>query len=413
MGVSVQPRNPHLTGPSVAIVSSAIHADPDSAAHSFVYEEARLLARAGVTIHVVTPRVHRVSTVDGMTFHPVRPRVDRDIAGALMSMVSTYPRRSLVKSPVRTLAECAYGARVGRVVRMERLDLIHAHFAYIEGAAGLLAKGITRRPLIVSVHGYDILLEKGAAYGIRRRRAFDLLVRTVLRQADAIVAASQYMQRKALEVLGSAETVRLIPNAVDLAKFSEAIETVQRHSERKIVFALRAHKPQHGLEYLIRAIPRVLQSCPDAHFVVGGDGPLRPSLQRLSADLGIGDHIEFTGTIRGRLLPGYYQRCDLVVVPSIVEAFGMVVAEAMACGKPVVASRVGGILDQVVDGYNGFLVPPANAEELADKILAVLQNDDLARRMGANGRRLAERRFDLRDKVARLCELYNEVIAKH
>ena len=106
----------------------------------------------------------------------------------------------------------------------------------------------------------------------------------------------------------------------------------------------------------------------------------------------------------------YYAMSDIVVVPSLQEAFGLVVAEAMASGKPVIGSNVGGIPDQIIDGYNGFLVQPRKPKEIAEKILWLINNPEEARRMGMNGRRIVEEKFDINKRIDRLISLYHRIL---
>jgi glycosyltransferase involved in cell wall biosynthesis len=123
------------------------------------------------------------------------------------------------------------------------------------------------------------------------------------------------------------------------------------------------------------------------------------------------EKIIFTGIIPQNLVPYYYAMSDIVVVPSLQEAFGLVVTEAMACGKPVIGTRVGGIPDQIIDGYNGFLVRPRSPEEIAEKIIYLVDNPDEARHMGMNGRRIVEERFNIEKRVEKIIPIYEEVLS--
>jgi len=98
-------------------------------------------------------------------------------------------------------------------------------------------------------------------------------------------------------------------------------------------------------------------------------------------------------------------------VPSLQEAFGLVVSEAMACGKPVIGTRVGGILDQVIDGYNGFLVEPRNSAQIAERILWLIENPDEARRMGMNGRKIVEEKFNIDKRIEKIISIYEEFLS--
>ena len=106
----------------------------------------------------------------------------------------------------------------------------------------------------------------------------------------------------------------------------------------------------------------------------------------------------------------YYAMSDVVVVPSIQEAFGLVVSEAMACGKPIVGSDVGGIRDQIINGYNGFLVSPKSPDEIAERILWLLENPDEATKMGQRGREIVERKFDISKRVDKVLKLYRKLV---
>jgi glycosyltransferase involved in cell wall biosynthesis len=292
--------------------------------------------------------------------------------------------------------------------------LIHAHFAYPEGLVGLLAKKRTRKPLVVTVHGYDILVEPAVRYGVRLDKRIDTIVSEVLSEADAIIAASRAAFNEVNKIARDADKVHLIPNGVDLQRFSPNIDGSQLRKKlgiegRSIVFALRHHEPKNGLEYLIRAIPIVAKERDDVVFVIGGDGSLMKFHKQLANALEVRDKVIFTGMIPQDEVPHYYAMSNLTVVPSLQEAFGLVVSEAMACGKPTIGTKVGGIPDQIIDGYNGFLVQPRNPREIAEKILSLLNDPKEARRMGMNGRKIVEEKFDANKRTDKIIQLYSRL----
>ena len=206
-----------------------------------------------------------------------------------------------------------------------------------------------------------------------------------------------------------------MPNGVDLKRFNPNIDgsCIRRKLDvenKFIVFTVRHHEPKYGIEYLIRAASLVLKEKKDVVFIIGGDGSLRPYYEELASKLGVRNRIVFTGRIPQAELPYYYAASDVVVVPSLQEAWGLVVTEAMASGKPVIGTRVGGIVDQIIDGYNGFLVPPRDPRAIAEKILWLIENPDEIKRIGMNGRKLAEEKFDIEKRVDRIVELYKELL---
>jgi glycogen(starch) synthase len=134
----------------------------------------------------------------------------------------------------------------------------------------------------------------------------------------------------------------------------------------------------------------VLSRCPKARLVVVGDGDQALFLQRTARYLGISSHVDFVGWQTGPALVSFYQQADVVVVPSRYEPFGLVALEAMACGRPVVASSAGGLAEIVMDSETGFLVPPGDDLRLAQRIVQVLLDHGIATRMGLAARERAE-----------------------
>jgi glycosyltransferase involved in cell wall biosynthesis len=142
-------------------------------------------------------------------------------------------------------------------------------------------------------------------------------------------------------------------------------------------------------------------------FVIVGDGPYRSECQKLAAELGISEHLTWTGVVEDPLSEGVYSAADVVCQMSRwEEVFGQVITEAMASWKPVIATRVGGIPELIKDGETGFLVERGDIPSMADKILYLLSNPAQRTRMGNKGREAVEARFDHRSNVGKLIELY-------
>jgi len=207
----------------------------------------------------------------------------------------------------------------------------------------------------------------------------------------------------------------LIPNGVDIKRYNPGlnysfIKKSLDSKEVNIVFTLRRHEPKNGLEYLIRAAKIVTKDKEDVIFIIGGDGSLRAYHEKLASNLGLKDKVIFTGNIPYNKVPYYYATSDITVVPSLQEAFGLVVSEAMACGKPVIGSKVGGILDQIIDGYNGFLVQPRNSIEIAEKILWLIDHPRKSQSMGINGRKIVEEKFEINKRIDKIVQLYEKLV---
>jgi glycosyltransferase involved in cell wall biosynthesis len=405
-------------GLSVAVISGPVGKCPEDIAYSFVFDEVYRLARKGLDMHVVRSKIERESTSYGIHFHGIERKIDLQALNMIVRNFTRYPPISLLRKPTTLYWENLYALNVSKVIEKNDIDLIHAHFAYPEGLAGSLAKRRTSKPLVVTVHGYDILVEKSVKYGVRLSKKMDAVVREVLNNADAIVAASKVTLDEVRKIVRQTDKVYLIPNGVDVQRFNPKINvsSVKKTLGTEncfIIFTLRHHEPRYGLEYLIRAIPIVLKQRNDVVFVIGGEGSLQQYHEQLVIKLGAGKNVRFIGKISPSEVPLYYAMSNMVVVPSLQEAFGLVVAEAMACGKPVIGTRVGGIPDQIIDRYNGFLIPPRSPIQIAEKILWLIEHPDEAKQMGMNGRKIVEEKFNIQKRAERIISLYEGLVARH
>jgi D-inositol-3-phosphate glycosyltransferase len=241
--------------------------------------------------------------------------------------------------------------------------------------------------------------------------------RLVAASADRIVAASAHEKGLLARLYGAPDArIRVIPCGVDLDRFyprdkSAARAALGLPAGNDIVLFVGRLEPLKGLEILIDAIAELEDSTPEL-VIVGGDdraASYHASLQRRAESLGIGSRTYFVGAVPQEALPEYYSAADVCVVPSYYESFGLVALEAMACGTPVVASRVGGLTGTVRDGESGYLIPWRCPQPFADKIDLLLTNDELRRALGAFVRGGAQR-FRWSAVAADLAALYAEAI---
>jgi glycosyltransferase involved in cell wall biosynthesis len=260
-------------------------------------------------------------------------------------------------------------ARAARSASREA-DLVHAHWL----PAGAVAIA-TRRPYVVHLHGSDVELAR------RARR----LARPILRRAEGVVSVSSALAEEARR-LGAAEVV-VIPNGVE-----SPAEVGEEADPPEVLYAGRL-SPEKGVLDLIEAAG-------DLNLVVAGDGPLRDRVPQAR------------GFVPPRELARLYQRAAVVACPSHREGFGVVCLEAMAHARPVVASAVGGLLDLVVDGETGILVPPGDVGALRSALERLLGDRELRRRMGEAGRRRAAEHFSWDAVTRQTVDLYARYAGK-
>jgi glycosyltransferase involved in cell wall biosynthesis len=200
---------------------------------------------------------------------------------------------------------------------------------------------------------------------------------------------------------------------VDLERFCPVAKEQDRKKsgQKTILFVGGLDKAHYfkGINILLRAISQIKNV--DYKLKIVGDGDLREKYEKLSSDLRLDRKVIFSGRVGDNNLAAYYQDCDVFVLPSINqgEAFGMVLLEAMACGKPVIASNLPGVRSVFKNGKQGLLVNPGDVDDLSEKIKVILNDDSLAKRMGAEGRKLVEEKYTWEKVGKRLDEVYTKV----
>lgn len=386
---------------------------------SFVLDETLCLSNENVEVHVARYMLNlskrRELLIGGIQVHSLSLRSAPLLAiGGLKNLAHTSITSFLCPKVIATTAP--FSNFIAKIVKKYNLELIHAHFAYPEGFAALLAKNLVRTPLVLTLHGYDILTEPSINYGIRLEKRYDEIVRKVFAEADRVFVASKYVHKTALRAGCDPHRLVLLANGVDVKRFNPDLDGsfVKKRLgiiDQPIVFTLRWHEPKNGIEYLIKAVPFVMREIPNAIFIIGGSGIMRKYHEKLAKKLQVNQHVLFVGHIPAAELPLYYAACDVFVIPSILEAFGLVAVEAMACGKPVVGTNVGGIPDIIINGVNGFLVEPKNPQSIAEKIIILLKNPELRRKMGISARKIATEKFNIQKRIDKLLSTYNNLLS--
>jgi glycosyltransferase involved in cell wall biosynthesis len=269
-----------------------------------------------------------------------------------------------------------------RLVRHEDVDVIHAHWVVPQGLVASALSLITGKPVVVTAHGGDVYGAKG---GLK-----DALKRWALRRTTRITAVSRDLASSIDRLMGEPTRVDVISMGVDTERFQpRPADPGLRKSlgGGPIILFVGRLAEKKGVRYLLAAMPGVLSEAPDATLVIVGDGPLRGELELQAGELSITHRVRFLGAKPPEELPAYYNAADVFAGPSIVaeggdtESFGLVFAEAMACGCPVVASDVGGISDLVRNEETGLLVPQKDPAALALAICRVLADETLRARL--------------------------------
>ena len=236
------------------------------------------------------------------------------------------------------------------------------------------------------------------------------------KKASLIVAVSKYSRDKILEHYDIEEgKIRIIPNGVDVEKFKPTDAAASKRQfnlgKEPTVLFVGSLVPRKGLPYLVEAAKKVVKQQANTKFVIVGDGPLRKQLDESLNNAGLMGNFVFLGNLKEDQLSTIYSAADVFVLPSIQEGQGIVLLEAQACGKPVVAFGEGGVYEAVRDKETGFLVELGNSEGLADELLRLLGDEGLRQKMGAAGRRFVTENFTWDLCAQRMLSVYREQLA--
>jgi glycosyltransferase involved in cell wall biosynthesis len=230
-----------------------------------------------------------------------------------------------------------------------------------------------------------------------------------------VISVSGYGYRSlAGKDLLPSERLEMVYNSADLSRASDdpksGVVFRRKHSipeDRTLVAQVSWMIPEKGIADLLEAARLVIAENPGVHFAFVGEGARRQEYRNRAAEMGLANHVTFTGQVADPMGSGVYAAADVVCqVSRWEEVFGYVIAEAMSCGKPMVATRVGGIPELVEDEKTGFVAERGNAAAIADRILRLVTDPALRERMGAAGREAARAKFDLEQNVERVVELY-------
>jgi N-acetyl-alpha-D-glucosaminyl L-malate synthase BshA len=335
-------------------------------------ELARALAERGHRIHLISsePPFRWRDGVPGLFFDKV--------------LVPPYP---LFHEPQYLLA---LTNTIVRVAEREQLDIVHAHYAVPHATAAYLARQMLdvssggRQRTVTTLHGTDITLV-GSDPSYRRVVAFSI------ERSDGVTAVSQSLRADTISALGLARDIDVIPNFLDCEAYRRKPDPGLRARlcppERydSLVIHISNLRPVKRVGVALDVFRRIRRRV-RARFVVVGDGPDRADVERQVAEDALEDDVVFLGE-QDDLVP-LLSISDLFLLPSIQESFGLAALEAMACGVPVVASKVGGLPEIIEDGVTGFVCPPDEVDGMADRGVALLTDSHLHARVADHASRM-------------------------
>lgn len=281
-----------------------------------------------------------------------------------------------------------------RVVRTHDINVVCIGELVTGSWLGMALRKLYNVNVIIYVHGEEITTVTGGRLSGNKRKDY-------LQAADKIVAVSSFTCDALTSMMDvKPESIVLIQNGVDTARFTPgprnpALIAKHRLAGKKVVVTVGRMVARKGVDKAVLAFGKVLQHRQDVHYLILGDGELRPEVERIVAAEGLGEHVTLVGKVSDTELVDYLRLCDLFLMPNRTmedgdtEGFGLVFREANACGKPVIGGRAGGVVEAVKENVSGLLVDGYNVDDIAAAIERILGDDALAERLSAGGLQLA------------------------
>jgi glycosyltransferase involved in cell wall biosynthesis len=294
-------------------------------------------------------------------------------------------------------------------------DVIHTHsYMLLHSDITSVVSKLKKTPLVLTVHAYGSMLSN--PYKDLLAKLYNSTTgKVILNCADKIIALNPEALIYLSDLGVEDKKIELIPNGIDYGKFANPNSTTGFREKYdlngKIILFVGLLQERKGVQHLLNSAPQLLKAVPDANFIIVGDGELKRDLKRLSERLEISDKVKFTGFLPDKELLEAYASADVFAFPSAFEGLPTVIIEAMASGKPVVATNVGGIPSLVKDGITGFLVNYGDVNQLANVMTTILKDESLAKRMGENGRKAAKD-YDWSIIGKKVEKLYQKVIGE-
>jgi phosphatidylinositol alpha-mannosyltransferase len=288
---------------------------------------------------------------------------------------------------------------------VEGADIVHAHIPYPSAIIAYIIKKIKKRPYLVTSQGSELLDYPEE----KMLRLIKPIIKITLKDADHVHVISTALKNSITSNFGvPSQKITIIPNGINLTLFNPSKAKKRKSRKEYTIISVSRLTEKNGLDYLIRAMPEVLKKF-DCKLLIVGDGDQKTSLKKLVRELAIEDKVEFKGWVEYEKVPEMVASSDLFVRASISEGLGTAFLEAMACGVPVVGSRVQGILDIIKDGDNGILVEPRNIKAISKSIIRVLEDSNLRNKLIKKGLNFVEK-FKWELISQQYLELYEKIV---
>lgn len=297
----------------------------------------------------------------------------------------------------------------------EKPDLINVHPSFPAGLIILLPSKLLNIPVVCTCHGADIQINKEFRYGLRLNKIAGFLLNIILKCTDSTVVVSKSMIKDAVESGSHISKITVIENGIEVKSKQSTENIITKYNindnDLVILFLGRLH-PKKRPKDLVKGFSLIYDKIPNSKLIIAGKGSEETFLKKMVSNLDISDRVSFTGFISPET--GKWElieRCDIFVLPSIIEGLPISVLEAMSYGKPIIATNVLPFPNIIKDNETGILVDPKSPEELANAMLKLLSKTDERLCMGKLAKKDFKDRFDISKTSKNYLKLYNKIIS--
>lgn len=306
--------------------------------------------------------------------------------------------------------DTALASKIVDVVKYSDLDLLHVHYAIPHAAVAYMAKKILLTegryvPVVTTLHGTDITL-------VGNNRAFAPVVEFSINKSDGVTAVSQNLKDETLRLFNIERDIRVVYNFIDFERFrktdKEHFKKIIAPNGERILAHTSNFRKVKRVEDVILIFKQVHEKVPSKLLMIG-DGPERQNVERLCRELGLMQEVRFLG--KQDAIEELLAICDLFLIPSESESFGLAALEAMACEVPVISSNSGGLPEVNIQGVTGFMSTPGNVDEMAHYAILLLSDEEMLQKFRVNALDQAKR-FDIDNILPHYEAYYEEVLER-
>jgi glycosyltransferase involved in cell wall biosynthesis len=372
-----------------------------SSAKNYLHTLAKSLVNNSIEVHVIAPHakgLKKEELIDGVFIHRFQylyPTNFQTLAyfPGIPEKIKTM--KGKIQLPFFMLSMIK---KMLDVVKKYGIDVINAHWAIPPGFIATFTNKLHKKPVLITLYGAELfpVIKKNS-------RIMKWMISYALNNAEKVVGISDVTCDAGEEISGRGN-IEILPDGIDVETFNPSadekeIKNKYGLNDYHLIFSSGRLVERKGFKYLIEALPIVSKKFPNTKLIIGGDGPEKECLENLAMNLRLKENVIFPGFIPDINFPKYMKACDVFVLPAVVDGWGdtegsaTILLEAMACGTPVVGTNVGGIPYAIKDGMGGFLVKQKDAGQLANKIIMLLEDEDLRKEMSKVGKKYVEEEF--------------------